>query len=93
MTRHLFTRTLLTADVPARNGRVYPLAVLERAVADVQAKVAERRMLGTLADGPEQMRGLLRRVREIAARLHRPIALLQDLSGPKIRTGRMLLVR
>ena len=28
-------------------------------------------------------------VREIAARLHRPIALLQDLSGPKIRTGRV----
>ena len=27
--------------------------------------------------------------REIAARLDRPIALLQDLSGPKIRTGRM----
>jgi pyruvate kinase len=25
--------------------------------------------------------------REIGARLHRPIALLQDLSGPKIRTG------
>ena len=28
-------------------------------------------------------------VREIAARLHRPIALLQDLSGPKIRTGKV----
>ena len=28
-------------------------------------------------------------VREIAARLHRPIALLQDLSGPKIRTGQI----
>jgi len=28
-------------------------------------------------------------VREIAARLGRPIALLQDLSGPKIRTGRL----
>ncbi len=27
--------------------------------------------------------------REIAARLGRPIALLQDLSGPKIRTGRL----
>jgi len=27
--------------------------------------------------------------REIAARLDRPLALLQDLSGPKIRTGRM----
>jgi pyruvate kinase len=28
-------------------------------------------------------------VREIASRLHRPVALLQDLSGPKIRTGRV----
>ena len=28
-------------------------------------------------------------VRDIAARLHRPIALLQDLSGPKIRTGKV----
>ena len=28
-------------------------------------------------------------MREIAARLHRPIALLQDLSGPKIRTGKV----
>jgi pyruvate kinase len=28
-------------------------------------------------------------VREIAARLQRPIALLQDLSGPKIRTGKV----
>ncbi len=28
-------------------------------------------------------------VREIGSRLHRPVALLQDLSGPKIRTGRV----
>jgi pyruvate kinase len=27
--------------------------------------------------------------REVGARLHRPLALLQDLSGPKIRTGRV----
>ncbi|HEX9188593.1 MAG TPA: pyruvate kinase, partial [Vicinamibacteria bacterium] len=32
---------------------------------------------------------VIRSVREIAARLHRPIALLQDLSGPKIRTGKV----
>jgi pyruvate kinase len=32
---------------------------------------------------------VIRSVREIAARLHRPIALLQDLSGPKIRIGRV----
>jgi pyruvate kinase len=32
---------------------------------------------------------VVRSVREIAARLHRPIALLQDLSGPKIRTGKV----
>jgi pyruvate kinase len=30
---------------------------------------------------------VIRAAREIGARLHRPIALLQDLSGPKIRTG------
>jgi pyruvate kinase len=28
-------------------------------------------------------------VRDISARLHRPIAVLQDLSGPKIRTGKV----
>jgi pyruvate kinase len=32
---------------------------------------------------------VIRGVRDIAARLHRPIALLQDLSGPKIRTGKV----
>jgi pyruvate kinase len=32
---------------------------------------------------------VIRSVREIAARLHRPVALLQDLSGPKIRTGKV----
>jgi pyruvate kinase len=32
---------------------------------------------------------VLTSVREIAARLQRPIALLQDLSGPKIRTGKV----
>jgi pyruvate kinase len=32
---------------------------------------------------------VIRSVRDIAARLHRPIALLQDLSGPKIRTGKV----
>jgi pyruvate kinase len=31
--------------------------------------------------------GVIRAAREIGARLHRPVALLQDLSGPKIRTG------
>jgi pyruvate kinase len=30
---------------------------------------------------------VMRSAREIAARHHRPLALLQDLSGPKIRTG------
>jgi pyruvate kinase len=32
---------------------------------------------------------VIRTARDIAARLHRPIALLQDLSGPKIRTGKV----
>jgi pyruvate kinase len=32
---------------------------------------------------------VIRAAREIAARLHRPLALLQDLSGPKIRTGKV----
>ncbi len=41
---------------------------------------------------------VIRAAREIGARLHRPLALLQDLSGPKIRTGKVagegvLLVR
>jgi pyruvate kinase len=32
---------------------------------------------------------LFRRVRDAAARAHRHVAILQDLSGPKIRTGRL----
>jgi pyruvate kinase len=36
---------------------------------------------------PEEHFAVIRSVREIGARLHRPVALLQDLSGPKIRTG------
>lgn len=32
---------------------------------------------------------VIRAAREIGARLHRPLALLQDLSGPKIRTGKV----
>jgi pyruvate kinase len=35
----------------------------------------------------EEHLGVIRRVREISARLDRSVALLQDLSGPKIRTG------
>ena len=35
----------------------------------------------------EQHLAVMRAAREIAARLGRPLALLQDLSGPKIRTG------
>jgi pyruvate kinase len=32
---------------------------------------------------------VIRAARDISARLHRPVALLQDLSGPKIRTGKV----
>ena len=37
----------------------------------------------------EEHLAVIRAVREIAARLERSVALLQDLSGPKIRTGRV----
>jgi pyruvate kinase len=37
----------------------------------------------------EQHLAVIRSAREIGARLHRPVALLQDLSGPKIRTGKV----
>jgi pyruvate kinase len=37
----------------------------------------------------EQHREVMQATREIAAHLGRPIAVLQDLSGPKIRTGRL----
>ena len=37
----------------------------------------------------EQHLAVIRAARAIAARLGRPLALLQDLSGPKIRTGRV----
>jgi pyruvate kinase len=37
----------------------------------------------------EQHRQVIVAAREIAARLGRPVALLQDLSGPKIRTGKL----
>src|SRR5262249_46361173 len=38
---------------------------------------------------PEEHLAVLRAVREIAEAQDRPIAVLQDLSGPKIRTGRL----
>jgi pyruvate kinase len=38
---------------------------------------------------PEEHLAVMRMVREIAQALERPIAILQDLSGPKIRTGRL----
>jgi pyruvate kinase len=38
---------------------------------------------------PEVHLRVMRAVREISAALDRPIAVLQDLSGPKIRTGRL----
>src|SRR5580658_6667776 len=34
-------------------------------------------------------RTLINRVRHVSARLHRPIAILQDLQGPKIRIGKL----
>ena len=37
----------------------------------------------------EEHAQVVQAAREIEARLGRPLALLQDLSGPKIRTGRM----
>jgi pyruvate kinase len=40
---------------------------------------------GTQAGHAEQ----IERVRRVAARLERPVAVLQDLQGPKIRTGQM----
>jgi pyruvate kinase len=38
---------------------------------------------------PQEHLQVMKTVREISAHLGRPIALLQDLSGPKIRTGRL----
>ena len=38
---------------------------------------------------PHEHRAVLEAVRAISARLGRSIAVLQDLSGPKIRTGRL----
>ena len=38
---------------------------------------------------PNEHLEVLRWVREISARLERPVAVLQDLAGPKIRTGRV----
>ena len=35
----------------------------------------------------EQHAATIARVRSVASRLHRPVAILQDLQGPKIRTG------
>jgi pyruvate kinase len=39
--------------------------------------------------GHDEHRAVIEAVREMSARLDRPVALLQDLSGPKIRTGRV----
>src|SRR6478609_70229 len=40
--------------------------------------------------GTHQSHGeAIRRIREAAQRAERPVAIMQDLSGPKIRTGRL----
>jgi len=71
-------------------------------VATIGPASRERKVLESLAQAgvdvvrlnfshgePEEHLAVLQTVREISGRLGRPIAVLQDLSGPKIRTGRL----
>jgi len=75
-------RTKIVATIgPASCERV----VLERLV---QAGVDVVRLNFSHGDHPQHLE-VIRRVREISAAVGRPIAILQDLSGPKIRTGRL----
>ncbi len=61
-------------------------AVLERLI---RAGVDVVRLNFSHGDHPQHLE-VLQRVRGISASLARPIAILQDLSGPKIRTGRLV---
>ena len=60
-------------------------AVLERLA---RAGVDVVRLNFSHGDHPLHLE-VIRRVREISSTVGRPIAILQDLSGPKIRTGRL----
>jgi pyruvate kinase len=60
-------------------------AVLERLI---RAGVDVVRLNFSHGDHPQHL-AVMQAARDIAARLCRPVGLLQDLSGPKIRTGRV----
>jgi pyruvate kinase len=74
------TRIVATVGPACRDRKV-----LERLA---QAGVDVVRLNFSHGEHAQHLEALLA-VREIAERLGRPIAVLQDLSGPKIRTGRM----
>jgi pyruvate kinase len=75
-------RTKIVATIGPASSSPETLERLVRAGADVLR-------LNFSHGSHEQHQEVIRASREIAARLDRPIALLQDLSGPKIRTGRV----
>lgn len=51
--KRTLTRTLMTAGVPTKTGRIYPEAVLRQMVEAAAPKVAERKLVGTVSGGPE----------------------------------------
>ena len=51
--KRTLTRTLMTAGVPTKTGRIYPEAVLRAMVAAVMPKVEGRTLMGTVSGGPE----------------------------------------
>jgi pyruvate kinase len=60
---------------------------------DVLTKLAEAGMniarLNLSHGTPEYHRGTIERVRQVAEKLQKPIAILADLQGPKLRVGKM----
>ena len=75
-------RTKIVATIGPASSSPECLEALLRAGADVLR-------LNFSHGTQEQHLQVIRTARAIAARLDRPLALLQDLSGPKIRTGAM----
>jgi pyruvate kinase len=81
-TRAAMRRTKIVATIGPASSSPETLERLLRAGADVLR-------LNFSHGTQEQHLQVIRTARAIAARLDRPLALLQDLSGPKIRTGRI----
>jgi len=89
-TIHPIRRAFLFADEPTATGRIYPEAVLRKAVADAQTRVTEGRMFGTVSGcDPSSLTEISHKVTELRVEGGSPgvrarvIATVELLDTPK----------